>query len=110
MEEAIAWVLVVLALLVALPFVIHYILIGIYWLLAAVSYLFFAAMDGLCSAALLPESPWLMWLIWGAVIGAALGFWTVAPIYGLRRQRVWIAAAPFLLMGIVTLIRLAACR
>ena len=105
MEEAIAWILIIIALLVALPFVIKYILIGIYWFISVVAYLFFGLMDELTSAPFLPAAPWAMWLIWGAMIGAALAFWTVAPIYGLRKYRAWIVAAPFLLMTLIALAR-----
>lgn len=105
MEEAIAWILVIIAFLVALPFILKYILIGIYWFFAVVSHQFFGAMDELSSASLIPGAPWVMWLIWGAVIGAALAFWTLAPIYGLRKQRAWIALAPFLLMAVMAGIR-----
>ena len=42
----------------------------------------------------------------GNVIVATFGFWTVAPIYGLREYRRHIFFAPFLLIGIVTLLRL----
>ena len=107
MEEAIAWILVIIAVLVVLPFVIQYVLIGIYWFLAAAGYLYFGAMDTLTSAELLPNAPWVMWMLWGAVIGASLAFWTIAPIYGLRKQRVWIAVWPFILMAVMALVRAA---
>jgi len=100
-EEAIAWILVIMALLVILPFVIRYIAIGIYWFFAAVSHQFFGVMDELTNAPLIPGAPWVAWLLWGAVIGAALAFWTVAPIYGLRKQRLWIVLLPFVLMAVM---------
>jgi hypothetical protein len=101
LEEAIAWILVVIALLIVLPFVLRYILIGVYWFFAVVSHHFFGVMDELTSAPLIPGAPWVAWLLWGAVIGAALAFWTVAPIYGLRKQRAWIALLPFALMVVM---------
>jgi len=105
-EEGIAWILVGIAVLVALPFVLRYILIGIYWFFAVVAHHFFGVMDELSSAPLLPGAPWVAWMLWGAVIGAALGFWTVAPIYGLRKQRTWIALLPFVLMAVMAGTRL----
>jgi len=104
-EEAIAWILVIIALLVVLPFVIRYVVIGIYWFFAAISHQFFGAMDELGSASLIPGAPWVAWLLWGAVIGAALAFWTVAPIYGLRKQRLWIVLLPFVLMAVMAAAR-----
>ncbi|MHB0938569.1 MAG: hypothetical protein ACYDCO_17080 [Armatimonadota bacterium] len=101
MEEAIAWILVVIAFLVALPFILKFILIGGYWFFAVVSHQFFGIMDEMTNAPLIPGAPWVMWLIWGAVIGAALAFWTIAPIYGLRKQRLWIVLLPFVLMAVM---------
>ena len=109
MEEVIAWILVILAVLVVLPFVFRYIVVGFYWFLAVFSFLAFALLDELFSASFVPGAPWVMWLFWGAVIGAALAFWLLAPIYGLRHRRPLIAASPFLLMSAVMLLRLA-CR
>jgi len=104
-EEAIAWILVAIAFLVALPFILRYLLIGGYWLIVAISHQFFGIMDELSNAPLLPGAPWVMWLIWGAIIGAALAFWTVAPIYGLRKQRLWIVLLPFVLMEVMAAAR-----
>ncbi len=67
----------------------------------------FAGLDYLFGAGLLPAAPWLAWLGWGAVIGAGLGFWTLAPVYGYRKQRPLIAAAPFLLLALELVVRLA---
>jgi hypothetical protein len=107
MEEAIAWILVVIAVAVALPFVIRYILIGVYWFFTVLSTQVFGGLDQIFGAPSLPHAPWAMWLLWVAVIGAALAFWMHAPIYGLRKYRAWIAAAPFILMVVLGLIRMA---
>ena len=107
MEEAIAWVLIIIAVAVALPFVIRYILIGIFWLFSVMSTLIFGGLDQLFGASSIPHAPWAMWLVWGAVIGATLAFWMFAPIYGLRKYRAWIAAGPLLLMVAVALLRSA---
>jgi len=105
MEETIAWVLVIIAIVVALPFVLRYVLIGLYWFFAAAAHLYFSTLDTLTGASLIPAAPWVMWLFWGAVIGAALAAWTLAPVYGLRQYRVWIALAPFLLMLVTAALR-----
>lgn len=105
MEELIAWILVVIALLVVLQFTLGYVLIGLYWFVAVVASLFISSLDTLFSASLVPGLPWLMWVIWGALIGAALAFWTIAPIFGQRRRRALILAAPFGLMLLIALAR-----
>ena len=48
----------------------------------------------MCSARLIPGAPWVMWALWGALIGASLGFWAVAPVFGLRKQRSLIGIPP----------------
>lgn len=105
MEEGIAWILVIIALLILFGFTARYVIWGVFWFLASLGFLVFSALDGLFSAALLPATPWLMWVVWGAVIGGAAGFWSVAPVYGLRRHRPWILAAPFGLMLLVLGVR-----
>lgn len=106
MEEGIAWILLFIALCVAFRFLYGWVLGGLYWLFSALGYFVFGTLDGLFSAPLAPHAPWVMWGVWGAIIGATLAFWTLAPVYGLRKQRAWIAAAPFILMLVVALVRL----
>ena len=60
-----------------------------------------AILDFMAGASLWARFPALMWAIWGLVIGGTLGFWLEAPLYGLRRQRAAIIAAPLLLLFVV---------
>jgi len=108
LEEAIAWMLVIVAVVVLFAFAAKYVVWGVFWFLAALAHLFFTVCDALFSAPLVPGAPWVMWLVWGAVIGAAQALWSVAPIYGLRKQRGFIIGAPFALMLVVMGIRLLA--
>jgi len=105
MEEGIIWVLIVVAVLlvgvVLLQSVITLVIPAIYFALAILAHVIYGILDQLFSTTLFPRLPWLMWLIWGALIGAALGFWTLAPIFGWRNYRRWIIAGPFLLMALL---------
>jgi hypothetical protein len=67
----------------------------------------FAGLDYAFGATALPGAPWLAWLVWGGLIGACLGFWTLAPVYGYRNARPLIIAAPFILLALLTAVRLA---
>ena len=53
---------------------------------------------------------WVLWMLWGALIGAlACGFWTIAPVFGLRKQRSFTSSAgpaPFVLMALMGLVRM----
>ena len=62
------------------------------------------SVDWLVGARLTPGTPAIMWAIWGAILGGTLAFWLVAPIYGLRKMRPLIVAAPLLLMGAIALL------
>ena len=102
MEEIITWGIVIIAFVLLLPF-IH----GPLFTFQAVFSVFaFKVLDVVLGADLLPAAPWLIWSVWGALIGTALGFWTIAPVYGLRSRRRLIASAPFLLIALVALLRL----
>lgn len=46
----------------------------------------------------IPIAPWLMWALWGAIFGGALGYWLVAPLYGNRENRSFILLVPLLAM------------
>ncbi len=60
---------------------------AMYWAVASVSYALIALLDGLFSVRAMPDSPAVMWAVWGGVMGGVLGFWTIAPVYGMRRWR-----------------------
>jgi len=93
-------------LLVTMPFYIRPLISILYAALVSLSLATFSLLDELCSARLLPAAPWLLWMLWGALIGASLGFWTVAPIFGLRKHRSLIGIAPLILMALVGLVRM----
>jgi hypothetical protein len=106
-EESIIWFLIITGLLLVVgAFLFQYIIPGAYYALAALALLIYYALDQAFSVAIFPTVPWLMWLFWGAMIGAALGFWTVAPVYGLRKYRPLIIFFPAILMLFVALLRL----
>jgi hypothetical protein len=83
---------------------VMYVLAGIYCIFIGAIMVVLAVLDGATSASLFASAPAVMWAIWGAIIGGALAFWLVAPLYGLRKQRPLIAGAPFALMGAVALL------
>ena len=92
----------------ALPFIIRPLFGLLYAALMSLSLGTFSLLDEVCSARLIPGAPWVMWMIWGALIGASLGFWTVAPVFGLRKHRSLIGIAPLILMALVGVIRMMA--
>jgi hypothetical protein len=103
MEEAISWIFIAAAVLILLfrygwPVLENYVGPGLYWFFAVVCTGILAGLDGLFSAALLPRAPWILWAIWGGVLGGVLAFWTVAPVYGLRERRPHLLLAPVGLM------------
>jgi hypothetical protein len=106
MEEGIGWIVIVIALLVAIIAGYQFIPGGLYALVTVLGLLLFAALDQLLSAGFFPHAPWVMWCLWGIIMGAAFAFWTIAPVYGLRQQRPLIMATPLTLMVLVALIRL----
>ncbi len=100
------WFGILVALLLVLIFV-KPLVAGLYALLAAISLITFTLLDELTSASLLPAAPWVLWMLWGALIGGTLGFWTIAPVFGLRKHRALIAISPFILMAFTGLLRAA---
>lgn len=90
---------------VLLPAIIRYLLPTLVMVFSTLSYLLCYGFDHLFSARLYPHAPWVMWCLWGGVIGAAFGFWTVAPRYGLRHRRPLILLLPFPLMLLIASIR-----
>ena len=106
MANGVIWLVLGIIFLFALPFIIRPLFAAIYALLAALGMILFTALDELCSASLIPAAPWLMWMLWGALIGAALAFWTMAPVFGLRKHRSLIGVAPLILMALLGVVRM----
>ena len=110
MDELIAWILVFFAVLIGCTFALKWVVAGTFWVLVMLGWGSYCTLDQLFSAQLIPAAPWVMWVLAGALIGGALGFWTMAPIYGLRRRRAQIAAAPFVLLALIAIVRLLVTR
>lgn len=106
METGVSWVMVIISLCVVLYITHQVVLTSLYWFFAALAQGTFGVLDHYFLADLLPAAPWFVWLCWGAVIGAAGGLWMQAPLYGWRKYRPFIIAAPFLLIGVLFLLRL----
>lgn len=98
MEEVFGWLVGLVVVVAAIVWVVGMVLAAAYWLVSTVAFVVLATLDGITSSSLVASAPAVMWAVWGAVIGGALGFWTIAPVYGLRRFRPLVAAAPFVLM------------
>lgn len=75
-----------------------YALAAVYCLLAALCFMVLGALDHVFAAGMLSTPPPIMWAVCGALIGSAMGFWTVAPVYGWRKRRPMIALAPVVLI------------
>ena len=79
---------------------IFILLIGLFWLLGTITRYLFQAADALFSAIGLLNLPLpLLWGIWGALFGAALGFWHVAPLHNMQGIRLWLFAILLIVMG-----------
>lgn len=104
MEEAVIWMIIALFVCIIGVAAHHLIIPGIFWFIAILSLTIFTILDTVFSASLIPHAPWVMWCIWGIVLGGAFGFWTIAPVYGLRKNRPLILLVPVGLMTIVALI------
>lgn len=74
---------------------------GVLWLatnLRLPFYLLIRALDTATGAQVLRGAPWVMWTLWGAIFGGALGYWLVAPLYGHRENRALLLIWPLLAM------------
>lgn len=87
MEEAVVYLAMAAAVVVAVVMAIAYVLAGIYAAIAFVATAFFAAGDAIFGVRAAGGSPSLLWCLAGALLGAAWGWHSVMPIYGLRRWR-----------------------
>lgn len=97
-DESTGIALLIIILVVVVGYIIYmlavgasYILVAIlgvlYTALAIIGSLLLAGLDLLLCPAQLAAIPWVAWAAWGGIAGAAAGFWTVAPVYGMRRLR-----------------------
>lgn len=97
-DEATGLVLLVAILIVILGYIVYLLAVGASYVLVAILGVLYTALAILGSVALagldfllcpaqLASIPWAAWAAWGGLAGAAAGFWTVAPVYGLRRLR-----------------------
>ncbi len=68
-------------------YVLVAILGALYTALAVIGSVLLAGLDLLLVPRQLSGMPWAAWAGWGALAGTMAGFWTVAPVYGLRRLR-----------------------
>ncbi len=78
-----------------------YVVPGIYWLLAHISFYFFYTLDDFFSANFFTGIPWFGWGIAGGLIGAAVVFLSVASRYGMRKRKFLILLAPFVIIAII---------
>ena len=97
-NEPEGWVIVLYILGGALGVVLLFSLVGILGCAVMV------AADFAFLADMVAHHPWVGWSVAGFIIGAFVGFWTIAPIYGLRRYRPVILILPLLCIAIVGLI------
>jgi hypothetical protein len=88
----------------SLPMTLPYIVTSF----SAVGFWAIFGLDAFVGAHLLPNFPWIMWALAGALVGGCLGFWTVAPAYGLRSKRAIFSYAPFLVLVILMVFGLGA--
>jgi hypothetical protein len=97
-DESTGIALLIIILVVVVGYIIYMLAVGasyvlvailgvLYTALAIIGSLFLAGLDMLLCPAQLASVPWVAWAAWGGLAGAAAGFWTVAPVYGMRRMR-----------------------
>jgi hypothetical protein len=96
----VGWVLLI-GLLAAGAWFWRYTLGGLYMGLATGAYHGVRVLDRAFWATWLDGLPWVGWVLAGGLIGAVVGFFTIAPVYGLRRGR-WaiLAAAPVIIVAL----------
>lgn len=75
-----------------------YVIPGIYWLLAQISFNFFYILDNLFSANFFTGMPWFAWGIAGGLIGASIVFLSVSARYGMRKRKIMILLTPFIII------------
>ncbi len=96
MEIAIGIAVVALIVLLGI-----YVIPGIYWFAAQISFHFFYFFDALFSANYFTGIPWFAWGIAGGLIGASIAFLSVAPRYGMRKKKLLILLSPLIIILII---------
>jgi hypothetical protein len=79
-------------------------LTGLYWVVASLSYWLITGLEWLFSSSLNPGRPAVMWAVWGVVLGAVLGFYPIAPVYGLKKFRgalIWLVFAAMVAVAFI---------
>lgn len=97
------WV-VLLGLIAAGVVFYRYVVWALYYAAAASAYGVGWCLDRLLSGARFPDAPWIGWALSGAALGAAIGFFAIAPVYGLRRWRWTIVGVVLAAMVVVALL------
>lgn len=100
--------------------IIPLVLVGIWlvvssviWLVQALrwpAYYTVTTLDVITGARLIPGAPWLVWMVWGGIFGGCLGYWLIAPLYGLKENRALVMAAPAVAMLLAALLTWAFVR
>ncbi len=60
--------------------------------------------DFLTSSVLISKLPFIMWTLWGAIIGACAGFWLVSPVRGRSQQRIRVIMTAIGVMVLLSLL------
>lgn len=94
MEEVFSYIVGIGLAIAAAVYALGYVLAAIYWCIVNLGYLLVCLLDWLLSASLLPQAPEAMWAAWGALAGAVIGFWTIAPVYGWRGRNALLIVLP----------------
>lgn len=99
MEEFGCQIALVIGLVVLVAVVVLYALAFVYCLLCGIAFGGMLLLDAVFLGRLVPSSPYAGYALSGLLIGAALGFWTIAPAYGLRKARPAILAVPLVVLA-----------
>lgn len=95
---------IIAALVAAAAIFYRYTLGGLYFAAGVLAYGVTWCLDHALLAGRFPGHPWVGWELAGALIGATLGFWTIAPVYGLRRWRTRIVLAAVIVVVALSLV------
>lgn len=98
MEELVVWLIGIIAVIALVVYAVAYALAAVFCLLVGIGWLVMAIGDHAVGAGALPTAPWIPWAVAGGLLGAALGFWTMAPVYGWKNRRPLIVAIPVIII------------